>query len=183
MEEMEHTSFFPLLFRFYSHSLVFPYEELRMELEHLFRRLELQCENPMHEHFANRALALLNSLLEADMGDLQGDFGRMFGLRENGDPPVTINFTEYSNAPEVDDLLDKMYESDLALNFDEAPESITNLLDYFSLIVESEDGIKYMPLFTSVMSGFAKKLIAETSQPFYESVGKALLELNQIIAD
>lgn len=183
MEYSENTSFFPLLFRFYSHALVFPYDELRLELEHIFRELELQCENNMHEHFANRALDVLNNFVETDINGLQGEFGRMFGLHDNIAPPVGINFTDYSASPEVDDLLDKMYESELALNFDEAPESITNLLDYFSLIVDSGEALSLMPLFTSILQGFGKRLIDKTSLQYYDSIGKALLELNQIIAD
>lgn len=183
MEIMEKPTFFPLLFRFYSHCLVFPFNELGLEMENLFRQIELQCENTMQEHLANRALDVLNSFLAAETGNLQGEYSRMFAVIENNDPLVAINFTEYSDSPSLDKLLDNMYDSDLALSYDEAPESITNLLDYFSLIVESELAVELMPVFIGILDAFGKQLLKQTTLQYYASLGNALLELNQLISE
>ncbi len=180
---MTDNTFYIHLFRFYSKCLTFPYEELRLELQHIFRQLEINNRNEMEEHLAAHALEILNYFQGEDMSALQAEFTRMFTHDEDQDPLVSILFTDYGRGENTEHILDAMYENLVDISFDESPDSIPNLMEYYSLLAESEEINNAVKDFSSIIAPFSQKLLPGTTLGFYKEVSKGLSEISEIFEE
>lgn len=173
-------TFYIQIFRFYSKCLTFPYDELRLELQHIFRQLEIYTQNEVDEQLAAHALDVLNYLQGEDISRLQAEYSQLFTHEEGKEPLVSILFTDYGNINQTEEMLDDMYENLVDISFDETPESISNLLEYYSFLAETEDVNDALKFFSSIIEPFSKQLNKQTTLSFYKEVSKGLNELADI---
>lgn len=176
-------TFYSYIFRFYSKSLTFPYNELGWELQHLFRQMEVLYQNDLEEQLAGHALEVLNYFQGEEMITLQGEFSRMFSHVEGEEPLIAIHFTSYGNPGDADMILDHLFESTFDVSYDEAPESIINLLDYYSYLAETDDILEKLAEFVSVIKDFSQKLYDGSNINFYKELAKGLNEIAGVLAD
>jgi len=76
-----------------------------------------------------------------------------------------------------------MYENLVDVSFDESPGSISNLLEYYSLLAETDDVNEKLKEFSSIIEPFSQKLYTETTLNFYKEVSKGLNEMAQIFGE
>ncbi|KAA3609909.1 MAG: hypothetical protein D8M58_08300 [Calditrichaeota bacterium] len=180
---MVDNTFYIQLFRFYSKCLTFPYDELRLELQHIFRQLEINNQNELDEQLAAHTLDVLNFFQGEDVSALQAEFTRMFTHEEGDAPLVSLLFTDYGNVEKAEIILDDMYESLVDISFDESPASISNLLEYYSFLAETEEVLDALENLSLIIEPFGKKLYAESTLNFYKEIAKALSELASVFTD
>lgn len=176
-------TFYIQLFRYYSKCLTFPYDELRLELQHLFRQLEIHNRNTLDEQLAAHALDVLNFLQGEEISALQAEYTRIFTHEEGSDPLVSILFTDYATPEITEPVLDAMYDNLVDVSFDESPDSITNFLEYYSLLAETEDVLESLKTFVQVIGPFSKALYGNTTLNFYKELAKGLNEVAAVFAD
>lgn len=174
---MNENLFFTHIFRFYSKSLSFPFTELGLELQHIFRQMEINFQNELEEQLAAHALDIVNYFQGEDMSNLQGEFSRLFSYIEGNDPLVSILFTDYGDANRAQLLADKLYESTFDVSFDETPDSMINLLDYYSYLSETGEVATHLTIFREIVLPFSKQLASHGNVSFYKEVAKGLAEL------
>jgi nitrate reductase assembly molybdenum cofactor insertion protein NarJ len=174
---MTENTFYTHLFRFYSKSLAPPYNELGLELLHIFRQMEIACQDELHEQLAAHCLDILNFFQGEDMSTLQGEYTRMFSYTEGEEPAVSIRFTSYGDPQAGFELMEKMYDSLLEISYDESPDSIINFLDFYSYLSENENVADYMEKFIGVAAAFSRHLNQAANINFYREVATGLNEL------
>lgn len=172
--------FYIHLFRFYAKALSFPYTELAFELQHIFRQLEINSQNELDEQLAAHALEVLNYFQGEEMSTMQGEFGRLFSSGEDSAALVSSLFTSYGPAEVAEELLDEMFETLLELRFDEAPESIVNLMDYYSFLAETDLDLEKLTPLVAILKEFSKTLYDITIINYYKELGKSLNELSAL---
>ena len=180
---MIESQFFVHLFRFYSKSLAPPYGELGLELQHIFRQMEITSQNELDEQIAAHCLDILNYFQGEELSALQAEFSRMFSHIEGEDPLISIRFIDYGDAEQVQNIMDDIYDAMLEVSYDESPDSLINFLDYFSFLSESGEIIAALPVFTQVMADFSGKFYNISNINFYKEVAKGLNELCFIFND
>jgi len=180
---MTEDAFFIQLFRFYSKCIAAPYNELGLELQHIFRQMEVNSMNELDEQLAAHCLDILNYFQGEDLVTLQAEFSRMFSHIEGEKPQISIRFTDYGDFDETQRILDSMYDSMLELSFDESPDSIINFLDYFSYLSEEGDVSGDLAVFNMVIKPFSEQFFKVANINFYKEVAKGLNELCQIFND
>ncbi len=180
---MVDNNFYIQIFRFYSKCLTFPYDELRLELQHIFRQLEINNQNELDEQLAAHTLDVLNFFQGEDISALQAEYTRMFTHEEGEEPLVSILFSDYGNDAQAEQLLDDMYENLVDISFDESPDSIPNLLEYYSFLAESEEIIDSLKIFSAVIEPFSRQLYTSTTLNFYKEISKGLSELADIFEE
>lgn len=176
-------TFYSHIFRFYSKSLTFPYTELGLELQHLFRQMEVLCQNELEEQLAGHTLEILNYFQGEEMSTMQGEYSRMFAHVEGEDPLLAIHFTAYGNPGDADQILDHLFDSSFDVTYDEAPDSVINLLDYYCYLAEADDIIDKLPEFASVIENFSQSLYQVSNINFYKEVAKGLHEMAKVLAE
>ncbi len=176
-------NFYHHLFRFYARCLTFPYDEMGQELQHLFRELEKYGMEDIEIQLAGRTLEVINFYQGEDMSALQAEYGRLFSIRETEPPMLDINFTSYADARRGEAFLDRIYESDLQVSFDEAPESILNFIGFFAYDADSLVDEENRGLFIEVLREFSRELSDKTMLNFYKEVSRGLNELTIVLAD
>ena len=176
-------NFYHHLFRFYARCLTFPYDEMGQELQYIFREMEKQSMEDIELGLAGRALEVINFYQGEDMSALQAEYGRLFSIRETTPPMLDINFTAYTDGTRGEAFLDRIYESDLQVSFDEAPESILNFIGFFAFDADSLVNEEHRKLFVEVLAGFSRELSDKTMLNFYKEVSRGLNELTIVLAD
>ncbi len=176
-------NFYHHLFRFYARCLMFPYDEMGQELQHIFREMEKHGGDDIEVQLAGRTLEVINFYQGEDMSALQAEYGRLFSIRETTPPMLDINFTAYADTCRAEAFLDRIYESDLQVSFDEAPESILNFIGYFAYDADSLVEEEPRKLFVEVLAGFSRELSDKTMLNYYKEVSRGLNELTIVLAD
>ena len=180
---MIESTFFVHLFRFYSKCLAAPYGELGLELQHIFRQMEISSQNELDEQMAAHCLDILNYFQGEELSALQAEFSRMFSHIEGEEPLISIRFTDYGDTEEVQRVMDDIYDAMLEVSYDESPDSLINFLDYFSFLSEEGEVITALPQFTQVMVPFSEKFYKVSNINFYKEIAKGLNELCLIFND
>lgn len=180
---MTDNSFFTHLFRFYSKCLAPPYGEVGLELQHIFRQMEITSQNELDEQLAAHCLDILNYFQGEDLSTLQAEFTRIFSHVEGEAPLVSIRFTDYGNFEEVQNIMDDIYDSLLEVSYDESPDSIINFIDYYSFLSESGEIIDSLPAFSKIVIPFSEQFYSVSILNFYKEVAKGLNELCTIFND
>ena len=180
---MVESSFFIHLFRFYSKCVAVPYSELGLELQHIFRQMEIASQNELDEQLAAHCLDILNYFQGEELSVLQAEFSRMFSHIEGEKPLVSIHFTEYGNFEEVQKIMDDIYDTMLEVSYDESPDSVINFLDYFSYLSETGEVIDALPIFSMVINPFSEQFYKVSNINFYKEVAKGLNELCIVFND
>ncbi len=173
-----------IAFRFYSRALVFPYDELTHEFQHLLRELEKNLETDIDNTIAAKILDILNYYQGEEMQSLQAEFTRMFTPVGDTKPLIPISVSELHPGIQIDSLIDELYESALALDLEEYPDSFVNIMDYQAFLFE-EDLQSAMAFFEQyVKSGFTefcRRLYQGSTLGFYKEAAKGLDEMIRLL--
>ncbi|RMH60460.1 MAG: hypothetical protein D6677_13745 [Calditrichaeota bacterium] len=176
-------NFYHHLFRFYARTLMFPYDEMGQELQYLFRQMEKQAIEPIEAQLSGRALEVINFYQGEEMSALQAEYGRLFSIKENERPLVDIHFLPYTTPARGEAFLDRIYESDLQVAFDEAPESMLNFIGFFAFDADSLTDPEQRKLFVEIVNGFSSALSDKTILNFYKEISRGLNELAVVLTD
>lgn len=180
---MIESSFFIHLFRFYSKCIAAPYTELGLELQHIFRQMEITSQNELDEQLAAHCLDVLNYFQGEELSALQAEFSRMFSHVEGESPHISIRFTDYGSPEDMQKIMDDIYDTLLEVSYDESPDSLINFLDYYSFLSETGEVVDVLPIFTMVITPFSEKFYKVSNINFYKEVAKGLNELCAIFND
>ena len=166
--------------RFYARALIYPYDELTHEFQHLFREMEKYIHTDIDNTLAGKVLDVINFYQGEEMSALQAEFTRLFTPVEDQDPMVSQYLSDFSLTMNSGELNDRLYDSALMLDFQEAPDSISNVLDYFSTLLEeapAEAEEVYESFLKKALPVFNEKVFNGTTLNFYKELAKGLNEL------
>lgn len=169
-----------LAFRFYSRTLMYPYDELTHELQYLFREMEKNIQTDNDNTIASNILDIINFYQGEDMMALQAEFTRMFTPVEGTHAFIPVQISELVPGLDTNDLVDNLYESPLMLSLEDNPDSVPNVLDYFAGIIEAEDEdieTFFATYIQPAIPVFNEQVYRGSTQNFYKEVAKGLNEL------
>lgn len=170
-----------LSFRFYSKALSFPYDELTHEFQYLFREMEKMVESDLDNLIASKVLDVINSYQGEEMSALQTEYSRLFSHNETEKPFISIQLSDYLSASKYDKLMDFLTESVIPIDLDEYPDTVMNVLDYFSSIVgEESDDIPDEFFEQFIVPGipvFSEQVYKGGNLNFYKEIARGLNEL------
>jgi len=153
------------ILRFYAKCFVYPYEEMQYELQHLFRIIERNSENPEELIYIEQILNIVNMYQGMELREMREEYVSLFS--GNAQCPLLAHdfSSKFSISYDSDLFIDLIIDSDIPVNPDEPTDSISNYLEYLSLLFEdfldSEgDG--------SILSRFMRKHIIPWLFPFCE---------------
>ncbi len=169
-----------LAFRFYARALVYPYDELTHEFQHLFREMEKHIRTEVDNTVAAKVLDVLNYYQGEEMGALQAEFTRLFTSTFDASPVIPLHIADI--APEIDlvALNDILLESPLYMQLEDHPDSVPQVLDYFSsvLLEEPESAEQFFSEFLKPsLPRLNERIYKGTSLNFYKEVARGLNEL------
>ena len=135
--------FSPTLLQFYAKCFVYPYDEMFYELHHMYRILEQNVSNDEEYTFTNQNLDIVNNFQGIEFKEFREEYIRLFTTFGDQEPLCPIIASEFlkRNAKHLDSdsLYDLFIESGLPFDGDEPPDSLINILEYFSIIVNPDD--------------------------------------------
>lgn len=126
----------PHLLRFYAKCFVFPYDEMQYELQHYFRVIERDSENADELLHVDQILNVVNMYQGMELKELREEYVTLF----SGDaqcPLLAGDFAaKFSIRYDSEVFLDLIIDSDIPVNPDEPIDSISNYLEYLSILSE-----------------------------------------------
>jgi TorA maturation chaperone TorD len=127
--------------RFFARCLLFPYEEMIYELQHMFRQIEFLAETDDELITGHEILAVLNTIQGEDIEILRADYVFLFSSRDRSAPACPMlagDFSARFGIPyQPDDFVDLMYDNDFMPGEDESIDSVVNYLEYFAALLET----------------------------------------------
>ena len=185
MKNITNTTAISLAFRFYARALIYPYDELTHEFQYLFREMEKNIRDEVDNTIAAKALDVLNSYQGEEMSALQAEFTRMFSPEPGAEPFIPLHLADI--APEIDvvALNDILIESPLYMQLEDHPDSIPQVLDYFSslLMEEPEAAESFFTRFLKpALPKLNERIYKGSSLNFYREMARGLNELVYLLA-
>lgn len=179
------------LLRFYARCFVYPYDEMTYELQYLFRELEqFSAEEILYEPI-NQVLNIINSFQGEEQSELRQDYVKLFTASDEERalcPLVAGDFLrQYGKHYEAEDLYDLFF--DAGLPFDESGEvdTIINILEYNSLLIESGAVLREDEFFENHVQNwvpmFCDVLYRASNVNFYKEVAGGLKDLLLILSE
>ena len=169
------------LLQFYAKCFAYPYEEMVYELQHIYRLLEQNVSNDEEYTLTNQILDILNSFQGMEFKELREDYVQLFtnfGEQESLCPLIASDFL-LRNAKHinVDDLFDMYLEVGLPFDENEPPDTIINILEYLSIIINPDDSFSKEEIDTFVQEyvmnwipGFCDTLNKASGISFYRDI-------------
>jgi len=169
------------LLLFYAKCFTYPYEEMVYELHHLYRVLEQSVSNDEEYTFTNQILDVINGFQGIDFKELRDEYVQLFsnlGEQKSLCPLIASDFL-LRNAKhiEVDSLFDIFTDAGLPFDESEPPDSIINILEYLSIIINPDAGFSdaeidlfYQDFVMSWIPGFCDTLNKASGIGFYRDV-------------
>lgn len=174
-------------FRFYSRALVFPYDELTHELQHLFREIEKMIETDIDNTVAARILDMVNFYLGEDLVTLQAEYARLFSPLDENEPFIPLRLSSMLSERIFSDFKNLVWDSDIFIDQDEYQDSAPFVLDYFSTVLESENEKYIESFFEKYLKSFipllCDKISRGSSLGFYREYARGLNELVYLLDD
>jgi TorA maturation chaperone TorD len=136
------TSFTPLLFRFYTACLAYPYDEMVYELQHLYRELErLDLSSDEDWESAEIVLNIVNSFQGEELTDVRDEYVRLFGNLDGEHalcPLVASDFlAQLGRSIDIFDLEDLFWEAGMTVDSGDPADALPILLEYLALLTDS----------------------------------------------
>jgi len=129
-----------LIFHFYAQCFAFLYEEMKYELQHLFRIIENEDFSDDDLVFLDQILAILNLVQGEEIKDLRDEYVALFASQSLADPRCPMIASDFFRLTlqkyDSLDMEEFILESGIPVNPDEPVDSIINYLTYFSLLCE-----------------------------------------------
>jgi TorA maturation chaperone TorD len=175
------------LLQFYAKCFVYPYDEMFYELHHMYRTLEQNVSNDEEFTFTNQILEIVNNFQGIEFKDFREEYIQLFSTFGDQDPLCPILASEFlqRNAIHIDtnSLYDMFLESCLPFDADEPPDSLINILEYFSIIInpdlsfsESEIQDFYDNYIINWIPAFCDTLQNASSFSYYKDIATNLKE-------
>jgi len=173
------------LLQFYAKCFAYPYEEMVYELQHIYRILEQKVSNDEEYTFTNQILEILNGFQGIEFKELREEYVQLFtkfGEQESLCPLIASDFL-LRNAKHinVDSLFDMFLEVGLPFDESEPPDSIINILEYLSIIINPDDSFSeaeidlfYQDYIKSWIPAFCDTLNKAAGIGFYRDVASNL---------
>ncbi len=173
------------LLQFYAKCFAYPYEEMLYELHHIYRVLEQNISNDEEYTFTNQILELINSSQGIEFKEMRENYVQLFinfGEQEPLCPLIASDFL-LRNAKHIDSnsLVDLFTEIGLPFDESEAPDSLINILEYLSIIInpddifpEAEIDLYYQDFIMSWVPSFCDTLNKASGIGFYRDVANNL---------
>ena len=173
------------LLHFYVKCFAYPYEEMIYELHHLYRILEQNVTNDEEFTFTNQILDLINSLQGIEFKELREEYVQLFtiyGEQEPLCPLVASDFLQrHARHLDADSLMDLLFDSGVPFDESEPPDSLINILEYFSVIIDLNDSFSeaeidlfYQDYIVSWIPAFCDTLNKASGIGFYRDVASNL---------
>ena len=181
------TPFSTTILQFYAKCFMYPYEEMLYELHHIYRILEQNVTNDEEYTFTNQILEIINSFQGIEFKELREDYVQMFtnlSEQESLCPLIATDFL-IRNAKHIDSdtLFDLFIESGLPFDESEPPDSIINILEYLSIIINPDDSFPkeeiddfYQSYVMNWIPGFCDTLNKASGIGFYRDIASSLKE-------
>ena len=184
----DHTSdFTPHVLRFFARCLLFPYEEMVYELQHMFRKIESIAGNEDELLTGHEILAVLNTFQGEDIDILRADYVFLFSNRDHSEPACPMlagDFcARFAISYQPDDFVDLLYQNDFLPGDDESIDSVVNYLEYFAALFEtgaygSDSPAMVQEFFTghiiTWIPAFCNALYKSANTSFYRELAGAL---------
>lgn len=171
-------------FRFVARALVFPYDELTHEFQYLLREIEKHIETEIDNTAAATILDIINFYKGEEMSALQAEYARMFTPVENEQPFISLQIGDYLAADDQNNLNEILFDSPLVLEFEDTPDTVSNVLEYFSSLLEEEDpeSVRFYETYLKTsLPALSEKIFKGTTLNFYKETAKGLSELNYLL--
>ncbi len=178
-----------IIFRFYTHCFVFPYEEMNYELQNLFRVLEQNDLSDDELFLADQTLAIINVYQGEEINDLRNEYVSLFTATASGNiicPMIASDFCRMASRPyDPADAEEYILESAIPVDPDEPLDTIVNYLQYFSFACEEyihgEFNIQVLNSFyhnhmVNWIPQFSDHLYRSAGLSFYKEVATGLKE-------
>ena len=175
------------LLLFYAKCFTYPYEEMVYELHHIYRVLEQSVNNDEEYTFANQILEIINNFQGMEFKELREEYVQLFTNFGDQEPLCPLIASDFllRNAKHIN--VDPLYDmfTDVGLPFDdsEPPDSVINILEYLSIIINPDDSfseeeidIFYQDYVTSWIPGFCDTLNKASGISFYRDIAVNLKE-------
>jgi len=141
MTDMQANKFAPLVLRFYARCLLFPYEEMTYELQHIFRQIEFHTDNVDDLVTGHEILAVVNTFQGEDIQVMRADYVFLFSNRDQSDPVCPMLASEFASrfnlAYDSGVFVDLLYEREYLPGDEDSIDSVVNYLEYFASLYES----------------------------------------------
>ncbi|MGD9899834.1 MAG: hypothetical protein AB7T22_11985 [Calditrichaceae bacterium] len=170
-----------LSFRFYSKALSFPYDELTHEFQYLFREMEKMVDSDLDNLIAAKVLDVINSYQGEEMSALQTEYSRLFSHNETEKPLISIQLTDFISSSKYDALMNFLTDSIVPIDLEEYPDTVMNVLDYFSSIIGEEPDEMVVDFFNQFIAAgippFSEQVYKGSNLNFYKEIARALNEM------
>ena len=175
------------ILQFYVKCFSYPYEEMLYELHHIFRVLEQNVTNDEEYTFTDQILEIINGFQGIEFKELREEYVQLFtnfGERESLCPLIASDFL-LRNAKHIDadSLFDLFTDSGLPFDESEPPDSLINILEYLSIIINPDDSFSeaeidlfYKDYIISWIPAFCDTLNKASGIGFYRDVAGNLKE-------
>ncbi|MBN2424611.1 MAG: molecular chaperone TorD family protein [Calditrichaceae bacterium] len=173
-----------IAFRFYSRVILFPYDELTHEFQHMLREMEKNIETDIDNTVASNILDIINFYQAEDMSSLQAEYARLFALTEESKPPVPVTLRDLKPSLDIDLLRDLLYDTGMVLDQEDNPDSLVNIMDYQAFLLEEnlQEAESFMDQYIKpFLSDWCGRLYRESTLDFYREAAKGLIEMIRLL--
>ena len=174
-----------LSMRFYARALMYPYDELTHELQHVFREMEKCLTSDADNTLAAKALDVINFYQGEDMITLQSEFVRLFTPRDEQSPFISLHIQDLNPEVPIKELLRKLEEDPLFAEMGDEPELAPYIMEHFSSMLEYDEDERieafYETYLKTSLNKLAKEIYDGTTLNFYKEFAKGLDELVQLV--
>ena len=175
------------LLQFYAKCFAYPYEEMLYELHHIYRVLEQNVSNDEEYTFTNQILEIINGFQGIEFKELREEYVQLFTNFGDQEPLCPLIASEFflRNAKHVDtDVLFNLFiESGLPFDESEPHDSIINILEYLSIIINPDDSFSeeeielfYQDYIMNWIPGFCDTLNKASGIGFYRDIASNLID-------
>ena len=172
-------------FSFYARVLTYPYDEMTHELQHLFRVMEKNIENPFDNTVATRILDIINHYQGEEMKALQAEYTRLFTPREHTPPVISLQLEDWTDEHDLSELEERLFDVGVSQYSGEHPDFVTHVLEYFASILdyEPEDWILdfYEKFLKKPIPRLCVTIYKTSTINFYKEIAKGLHDLIQLM--
>jgi TorA maturation chaperone TorD len=187
MDTNKISSFSSNLFRFYAKCFAFPYDEMFYELHHLYRTLEQNIYDEEEYIYLQQILEIINNFQGIEFKEMREEYVLLFTNVVEADPLCPFYATDflsrYGKHINTDLLSELFFEAGLPFDENESVDSIINLVEYFSILIDSflneevseEEIISfYNEYLINWLPQFCDTLLNASSFNFYKEIADGL---------
>ncbi|NOX87909.1 MAG: hypothetical protein GXO77_02710 [Calditrichaeota bacterium] len=174
-------------FSFYARGLMYPYDELTHELQHIFRQVEKNIENAFDNTVASRILDIVNYYQGEEMKTMQAEYTRLFTSIKDKPPVIPLQLGNWVSQQDLTDLEERLFDVGVTVYSGEFPDFIAHVLEYFASILPYEEEVWIEDFFHKFLQkpipSLCKAIYQKTTLGFYKEIAKGLHDLIQLMGE